>query len=142
MNSLDIEDYYGLLAISLVDAADRFNPNYGTQFSTFAYKIMKNAVLRDKIKSNRDALTHTISLDGFCDDGVALVEIIPNENKSAFDIKLPQSLTSQEKDLLIYRLSGFTNKDIYSLTGMLPAKIADTMRIIRYKYLQENEVKR
>lgn len=138
-NHLDIEEYYGILAIGLVKAAERFDASYGSSFSTFAHKVMKNEVLRDSIKRSKDALCRTISLDGFADDDVPLVEIIPNTNKSTFDVKFPKTLNEEEKELLIYRLCGFSNKDIYDFIGMSPHKIADTMRSIRYKYLHEKE---
>ena len=137
-NNLEIDEYYGLLAISLIKAAERFKEEYGTKFSTFAYTIMKNAVLKEKLKRGKDSLAHSMTLDGF-DEDVPLVEIIPNTEKSTFDVKLPKLLNEEERELLIYKLCGFTNKDIYKFMGMSPHKIADTMRNIRYKYNQENE---
>lgn len=134
---LDIEEYYGILAIGLVKAVERFDDSYGTNFSTFAYKVMKNEVLMDRLKRNRDALCHTITLNGFDEYGCSLVEVIPNEEKDIFDVKLPKDLTEEEKELLIYRLCGFTNKEIQDLTGMYPAKISRTMGMIRIKWKQE-----
>lgn len=135
---LDIEEYYGILAIALVKSAEKFDESYGYSFLTFAYKSMKNAVLAEKIKRDRDALNHAFTLDGY-EEEVPLVEIIPNKEENIFDVKLPKDLTEEEKELLIYRLCGFTNKDIHKMMGMYPAKIAKTMSMIRIKWEQENK---
>lgn len=138
-NHLDIEEYYGILAIALIKAAENYKEDYGTSFTTFAFTIMRNSIIRDGKKRSRDSLYHSMSLDGFTDDDVPLVEIIPNEEKYNFEFNFPKTLTSDEKDLLIYRFCGFSNKDIYEFTGMSPQKIADSMREIRHKYKQEKE---
>ena len=141
-NHLDIDEYYDILAIALIKAAENYKPEYGTLFSTFAFRIMRNTIIHDNIKRSKDSLYYTISLDGFTDDDVPLVEIIPNTNKSTFDVKFPKTLNDEEKELLIYRLSGFTNKEIYEFAGMTPRKIADTMREIRNKFNEEKEASR
>lgn len=138
-NKLDIDEYYGILAIALVKAAEKFDQSYGYSFSTFAYKSMKNAVLSERIKRNKDALCHSMTLNGFTEEDVPLVEIIENTDESIFDVRLPKDLNNEEKELLIYRLCGFTNKDIEKLTGMYPAKIAKMMGMIRIKWKQEHE---
>ena len=42
-NGLDLEEYYGILAIGLCKAALSFDPDRGFLFSTYAYKSMQHA---------------------------------------------------------------------------------------------------
>lgn len=135
-NHLELDDWYDVLAIALVKAAENFNESFGYSFSTFAYKVMKNAVLREKMKFRKDCLAYTLTLDGFQED-VPIVEIIPNDDNNIFDVKLPKQLTEEEKEILIYKVCGFTNKDISQIIGVRKEKVSRIISGIRVKWKNE-----
>ena len=135
---LDIDEWYGVIATGLIKAARKFDATLGYTFSSFAYKIMRNEVLREKIKQDRDCLTHALTLDGYEDD-TPLVEIIAGEEEPKYDIKLPKELTEEEKEILVYKACGFSNKEIASFMGIRKERVSRKMGTIRCKWQEAKD---
>jgi len=119
INILDDRDYlqYGIEGLS--EAIDRFDPEYGTKFETYAIKRIRGKIIDELRKlqkkprvfnsANEEIIYTNIPLSHTSDDeeGYSLEEIIPN------DTVLPdESLEKQEmKEFLIAAINKLSERD-------------------------------
>ena len=119
INILDERDYlqYGIEGLS--EAIDRFDPEYGTKFETYAIKRIRGKIIDELRKlqkkprvfnSANDEIIYTnIPLSHMSDDeeGYSLEEIIPNDS-----ILPDESLEKQEmKEFLIAAINNLPERD-------------------------------
>lgn len=128
---LDLEEYYGVLALALCKAAQHFDKSKG-EFSTFAYICMTDEVINDIRMNKRKRRTlpesfEIIYLDApLCnksDDITSTVivrDIIPSqevnvdrnyEGKETYKMLL-SLLNDKEYKIVQYKLMGLTNEQI------------------------------
>lgn len=119
INILDERDYlqYGIEGLS--EAIDRFDPEYGTKFETYAIKRIRGKIIDELRKlqkkprvfnSANDEIIYTnIPLSHMSDDeeGYSLEEILPNDS-----ILPDESLEKQEmKEFLIAAINNLPERD-------------------------------
>lgn len=69
---LQCDDLYQIGTLALMKAAEKYDPEKGTAFSTFAMTIIKNDFLKEVIKVNRLSQSMVISVDDQTEDEVSL----------------------------------------------------------------------
>ncbi|MFA6978846.1 MAG: sigma-70 family RNA polymerase sigma factor [Ignavibacteriaceae bacterium] len=119
INILDERDYlqYGIEGLS--EAIDRFDPEYGTKFETYAIKRIRGKIIDELRKlqkkprvfnsANDEVIYTNIPLSHTTDDeeGYSLEEIIPNDS-----ILPDESLEKQEmKEFLIAAINKLPERD-------------------------------
>jgi len=119
INILDERDYlqYGIEGLS--EAIDRFDPEYGTKFETYAIKRIRGKIIDELRKlqkkprvfnsANDEVIYTNIPLSHMSDDeeGYSLEEIIPNDS-----ILPDESLEKQEmKEFLIAAINNLPERD-------------------------------
>ena len=119
INILDERDYlqYGIEGLS--EAIDRFDPEYGTKFETYAIKRIRGKIIDELRKlqkkprvfnsANDEVIYTNIPLSHTSDDeeGYSLEEIIPNDS-----ILPDESLEKQEmKEFLIAAINKLPERD-------------------------------
>lgn len=139
---LDIDEYYGILAIGLCKAAQAYNKKKG-MFSTFAYACMKNEVLmhwRATTKKSSIPLNAIVSYDEKGEE--KLFEEFPNypyqnmeEHGILLDV-LRESLTGAEQHVLELMLAGETQEKISKIRGCKQQNICYNIKQIRKKAKQ------
>lgn len=138
-NNLDIDEYYGILAIGLCKAAMSFDDSKG-KFSTFAYACMKNEVLmywRSITKKSAIPYDIMVSLDDKDEEEIEK-EILnrPFQNLENCGIMLDalmESLTEFQKDILELMLQEETQEKISKILGCKQQKIWYNIQQIRKK---------
>lgn len=119
INILDERDYlqYGIEGLS--EAIDRFDPEYGTKFETYAIKRIRGKIIDELRKlqkkprvfnsANDEVIYTNIPLSHTTDDeeGYSLEEVIPNDS-----ILPDESLEKQEmKEFLIAAINKLPERD-------------------------------
>ncbi len=118
-NVLDDRDYLQFGIEGLSEAIDRFDPEYGTKFETYAIKRIRGKIIDELRKlqkkprvvnsENEDVIYSNVSLSHTNDDdeGYSLEEIIPNDS-----ILPDESLEKQEmKEFLIAAINKLDERD-------------------------------
>lgn len=115
---LDLDEYYGILAIALCKAARVYDKSRGA-FATIAYTCMDNDVaahIRSEMKKSRIPNAAIVSYDSEANQN--LLEEISNslftntENAGIMLSTLKGMLTSDQRDILKLLLQGMTQKEI------------------------------
>ncbi|MGE5682182.1 MAG: sigma-70 family RNA polymerase sigma factor [Bacillota bacterium] len=123
INIVDDRDYFQFGIEGLSEAIDRFDPEYGTKFETYAIQRIRGKIIDELRKiqikprsangENEVAYTN-ISLNNSYDeeDGYMLYEVIPNEGE------LPDEAIdkSEAKQLLINAMKELNERDRLVLT--------------------------
>lgn len=137
--SLNLNEYYDLLAIALIKAADTFDDNKEISFSTYAFSVMTNEYFMEFKKRKKEALTRAISLENMITDKVPFIEVVRGEsdikNKYLYDIEiLINYLDNEEKLIISYILKEYTQKQIAKILKCSQAQISRKMTSIKQKY--------
>lgn len=119
-NILDERDYFQYGIEGLNEAVDRFDPDYGTKFETYAIQRIRGKIIDElrKLQSKYrvesgdtvvESFFTNVSIDRSNDDedGITLAEIIPNDSEAA-------SITMEKdelKELLINTISNLNERD-------------------------------
>lgn len=82
LDNNEIEDWYGVAAIALCKAAATYDENIGTPFSSYAFKVMTNAVKSTARDNSRRSIVPCVSLDE---------KINPNASDKTFDTLLSKT---------------------------------------------------
>lgn len=135
IKNLDIEDYYGILAIGLCKAAGAYRQEKG-EFSTFAYQCMGNELNNYYCKSNRKDIPSEliISLDApkeVNDDSSIMYMDILKDDLNPYDDSLLniqynnmlKKLKSPEKEIIEYLKDGMTLESIAKKIGCTKSKV-------------------
>lgn len=137
----DEDDLFGIASIGLVKASQKFKPELGYEFSTYAVLAMKNEILC-AMRSNKRKLQCLFSLDepiNFGKNGVCeLQDIIPsNFNIDDFiiltkiqDIVEKCILEEKErgKNIIICFLNGINQKENGRINGVSQAQVSRTLK--------------
>ncbi|MCX6152212.1 MAG: sigma-70 family RNA polymerase sigma factor [Ignavibacteriales bacterium] len=148
VNIIDEKDYFQFGIEGLSEAIDRFDPDYGTKFETYAIQRIKGKII-DEIRkvqikprwNNNDEneivytnLSLTNSVDG--DEGFQLCDIIPNDtelpdetlNKNEFKKELVKAITELDKReklvLTLYYYEDLNYKEIAQILNLTVSRIS------------------
>lgn len=125
LDILDTRDYFQFGIEGLSEAIDRFDPDYGTKFETYAIQRIRGKILDELRKvqikpriKNGDQLTDpyysNVSLNNPVDDddGYMLYEVIPDDNE------LPSETTekNEAKEFLLKAIKQLEERDRMILT--------------------------
>jgi len=139
-------DYYQFGVEGLSEAIDRFNPDYGTKFETYAIQRIRGKII-DEIRKvqnknkpfyNSDIYATNLSLNNSVseDDGYMLYEVIPDdtdepdftvENDEAKEFLIKALKQLDERDRLIITLYYFEHlnyKDISKVLGITVSRVS------------------
>lgn len=139
---LDLDEYYDLLAISLIKAVDTFQEEMGIKFSFYAYIVMRNNVCVAIKKIKRDALGYASSLDNLVCEDTNFIDIIAEDEEEKPILFIPKHLTDKEKQVLDYYLKGHTQREISKFMNININKIREMYVSIKYKFKSANGVKK
>lgn len=141
---LDLEEYYGILALALCKAAQHYDKTKGS-FSTVVYTFMINAV-RNHIKIKNRYKIPLVYLDADYtdsnDDNENLFDVITSDNlhpddkvegKEISQILLSM-LSDKEKQIVIDRVNGLSEEQIAIKMGCTQQNIHAWIQKIREKW--------
>lgn len=119
---LPIDDYYGIAAIGLCNAALAYDPTKG-KFSTFACRVMINELFGEIRRENakKRGKRKTISMDS--DNGERLVGNIPSyddleERAMCLDaLAEVAKLPPKQREVVAMLIEGYTYQEISERTG-------------------------
>jgi RNA polymerase sigma factor for flagellar operon FliA len=142
-NILDERDYFQYGIEGLNEAIDRFDPDYGTKFETYAIQRIRGEIidglrkLQHKVKideneSSNESYYTTFSLDKLPEDedGYSLNEIIPNDEES-----ISTTIEKTEmKEFLMNAIKELNERDrlllsLYYFENLNYKEIAELMKI-------------
>lgn len=143
-HKLDLEEYYGILALALCKAAQNYDKNKG-KFSTVAYICMTNDV-RNHIKSKNRNKIPLIYLDADYtnsnSDDESLLNVITSNNLQP-DVEVEGKQISQilfamlndkEKQIAIDRMNGLSEEQIATKMGCTHQNVHAWIKKIRVKW--------
>lgn len=124
LNIVDDRDYFQFGIEGLSEAIDRFDPEYGTKFETYAIQRIRGKIIdelrkiqikpRSTANGEKEIVYSNVSLNSSYDDddGYMLYELIPNEDE------LPDEAMdkSEAKELLIRAIKDLDERDRLVLT--------------------------
>lgn len=135
---IDIEDLRSAAYLGLVEAANRFNPDMGVCFSTFAYPRINGAIidyLRDQGWMKRGETSHIISLDApvadnevcVLGDTIAAKEEVTDQEEILEVISL--NLDNQAKEVLRhYFIDELSMKEVGERFGVTEGRISQLIK--------------
>jgi RNA polymerase sigma factor for flagellar operon FliA len=138
---VDVEDLKSAAYLGLVEAANRFNPNLGIAFTTFAYPRIFGAIhdyLREQGWFKRGDSTPMMSLDSSSDDKeYALKDLI----SSKIDSKIDESLEvvtldfdDQAKDIFKhYFVEEYSMKEVGDMIGLSESRVSQLIKLYKGK---------
>lgn len=124
LNIVDDRDYFQFGIEGLSEAIDRFDPEYGTKFETYAIQRIRGKIIdelrkiqikpRSTANGEKEMVYSNVSLNSSYDDddGYMLYELIPNDDE------LPDEAMdkSEAKELLVNAIKGLDERDRLVLT--------------------------
>jgi RNA polymerase sigma factor for flagellar operon FliA len=120
LDILDDRDYFQFGIEGLSEAIDRFDPDYGTKFETYAIQRIRGKILDELRKiqikprpvtsdGQKDVYYSNVSLNSSYDDedGYMLYEMIPNQEE------IPDAIAEkgEAKEMLINAMKGLEERD-------------------------------
>ena len=147
--NLDLDEYYGVLAIGLCKAAAIFDPDLGYTFSTLAYVAMKNecatyynSLYRQKRYAPSES---TISLDAMVFDDPYSKEYYDkidgdiNETYASEIVKIElkefiQTLRKTDRIILSAKLHGYSQTEIAKNLGMTGQNVSDRLHVLKRRW--------
>ena len=141
LNVVDEKDYFQFGVEGLSEAIDRFDPDYGTKFETYAIQRIRGKIIDEmrklqikprNLNPEKDIQYKNVSLNYSYDgeDGYQLYEVIPS------DAELPDEIIQkdEQKDILIKIIKNLDERDrliisLYYYENLNYKEIADTLRI-------------
>ncbi len=161
LNVIEEKDFFQFGIEGLSEAIDRFDPDYGTKFETYAIQRIRGKIIdeirklqikpRSKPQSENEVKFHNISLDQPLSDneGFSLNEILPSEEDTPDEIVN----SNERKTLLIEAIQKLHERDrliitLYYYENMNYKEIAEVINItvsrvsqIHSKILKELKLK-
>jgi len=128
-------EYYGDAAIGLCMAAIKFDPNYGTKFSTYAFRSMETHCIR--AKKNEQKHMGQISLDASIKDDseFSLLDTLIDEKidleSSAFTNWFLGSLSLFDLNIVLLKLQGLSLREIGNRLGCSGQNIDNHLKAMR-----------
>jgi RNA polymerase sigma factor for flagellar operon FliA len=140
---LDDRDYFQFGIEGLSEAIDRFDPDYGTKFETYAIQRIRGKIIDELRKlqikprparssSGEEIILTTVSLNKSCndDEGYPLSETIPSEA----EIPIDTAEKNEAKELLIRAIKQLDERDrliisLYYYEDLNYKEISETLNI-------------
>ncbi len=138
---LDSKDYFQIGVEGLSEAIDRFDPDYGTKFETYAIKRIRGKIIdsirklnhKPSVVDSENSLNYyaDVSLNNTIDnDDTMLYEMLPSDEQTPEDVVEK----SEEKDLLVEELKKLKERDrliltLYYYENLNYKEIADVLGI-------------
>ena len=143
LNIVDEKDYFQFGIEGLSEAIERFDPDYGTKFETYAIQRIRGKIIdelrklqikprvnyddKDAVKYSNVSLSSTFDSD---DEGYTLAEVIPS------DAKEPDStvIQSEMKEILVEEIKNLSERDrliitLYYYENLNYKEIASVLKI-------------
>jgi RNA polymerase sigma factor for flagellar operon FliA len=141
LNVVDEKDFFQFGIEGLSEAIDRFDPDFGTKFETYAIQRIRGKIIdelrklqiKPRTQSSENAVPFSnVSLNNSIDkeDGYLLYEVIPSEAETPVDI----ADKSEEKELLVDAIKQLNERDrliisLYYYENLNYREIADILKI-------------
>lgn len=141
LNVVDEKDYFQFGVEGLSEAIDRFDPDYGTKFETYAIQRIRGKIIDElrklqikprSLNPETDIQYKNISLNYSYDgeDGYQLYEVLPSEAEQPDEILQKD----EQKDILIKMIQSLNERDrliisLYYYENLNYKEIADTLGI-------------
>jgi RNA polymerase sigma factor FliA len=116
LDILDSRDYYHFGVEGLSEAIDRFNPDYGTKFETYAIQRIRGKIIdelrklqKKKVKNGEEFFYNSISIDNSIDDedNFTLSDVLPAD----YDSPAEEVEKNQEIEFLTEAIKGLAERD-------------------------------
>lgn len=141
LNVVDEKDYFQFGVEGLSEAIDRFDPDYGTKFETYAIQRIRGKIIDElrklqikprNLNPETDIQYRNISLNYSYDgeDGYQLYEVLPADTEQPDEI----IQKDEQKDILIKMIKSLDERDrliisLYYYENLNYKEIADTLGI-------------
>lgn len=123
LNIVDEKDFFQYGVEGLSEAIDRFDPDYGTKFETYAIQRIRGKIIDElrklqikprSVNSENEMKYKNISLDTSFDgeDGYSLSEVIPSEGKTPDEVVHKD----EQKELLVRAVKCLPERDRMVIT--------------------------
>lgn len=157
LNIVDDRDYFQFGIEGLSEAIDRFDPEYGTKFETYAIQRIRGKIIDELRKiqikprsanaTDGDTTYTNVSLNNSYDeeDGYMLYEVIPNEDElpdetldksEAKELLLSAIKKLEERDRLVLTLYYYENLNYKEIAQVLNITVSRVSQI-HSKIIQE-----
>ena len=141
LNVVDEKDYFQFGIEGLSEAIDRFDPDYGTKFETYAIQRIRGKIIdelrklqiKPRSNNNENEITYrNVSLNKSFDneEGYMLYEVIPD------DTEQPDEVVDkiEEKEILVESIKNLNERDrliisLYYYENLNYKEIADVLSI-------------
>ena len=134
------EEYYGDAAIGLCKAAQTYDENYGTEFSTYAYMCMKHACMNAKRKENTTIPCESMNVS-FIESGEEVLYCVPDKTDlyepslAMLDLKLfMRGLKQSDREVIEYKLQDYNATEIARFKGTSRQRIWQIVKRLREQY--------
>ena len=119
MNVVEEKDFFQFGVEGLSEAIDRFDPDYGTKFETYAIQRIRGKIIdelrklqikpRSKPQSENDVKFHNVSLDKPMggEAGFTLNDLLPSEEEDPYEL----IRDNERKDLVIKAIQELSERD-------------------------------
>lgn len=143
-HKLDLEEWYGVLALALCYAASTFTPDK-SNLSTWYYVVAGHRVAcayRDKQAKKRIPKSLTVSLSDESNkyENLTLADcIMDNTINLAVALEFKEAfseISGVDKEIVIMRLCGLTQQKIAENLGVSPSAISRRLQVIKDKLKQ------
>ncbi|MAT57518.1 MAG: sigma-70 family RNA polymerase sigma factor [Melioribacteraceae bacterium] len=141
LNVVDEKDFFQFGIEGLSEAIDRFDPDFGTKFETYAIQRIRGKIIdelrklqiKPRTQSSENAVPFSnVSLNNSIDkeDGYLLYEVIPSDAETPVEI----ADKSEEKELLVDAIKQLNERDrliisLYYYENLNYREIADILKI-------------
>lgn len=160
LNIVDDRDYFQFGIEGLSEAIDRFDPEYGTKFETYAIQRIRGKIIDELRKiqikprstnSENEVIYSNVSLNNSYDeeDGYMLYEVIPNESElpdetidknEAKELLVGAIKELDERDRLVLSLYYYENLNYKEIAQVLNITVSRVSQI-HSKIIQELKTK-
>jgi RNA polymerase sigma factor FliA len=147
LDILDSRDYYHFGIEGLSEAIDRFNPDYGTKFETYAIQRIRGKIIdelrklqKKKAVNGEDVFFAKISIDNTLDDedSFTLADVLPSEYDSpveevekqeAIECLTAEIKTLAERDRVILGLYYYEHLNYQEIANVLNITVSRVSQV-------------
>lgn len=137
LKHLDIEEWYGLLAIELCKAVQKHNPKKSSIANYYKLRC-DSLVHKEYQKGNADKRSHEglvdledlYGTDNVSDDGMFYDDV---DNY----LHLKELFDGEYGDIIRMRWEGYTQQEIAEKVGLSQSQISNILREVRWRYEQD-----